>query len=234
MHPPYPAIRAITLDLDDTLWPILPAILRAEEHLLAWVREHTPSVVPHFTTHAMRELREDLLERHPEKAYDLLWIRQETIATLFARGGASRAQAEQAFGVFESWRQRVDLFEDSLPALNRLSRRFPILAVTNGFADVQRTGIGRFLAGSIMARDVGFAKPDPRIFALACERLSARPDEVLHVGDDPALDAAGARAHGMHVAWINRKDAPWPLDGEAPPSFTDMAALADWLDPAQR
>ena len=36
------AVRAITLDLDDTIWPIAPVILRAENALGAWLREHAP------------------------------------------------------------------------------------------------------------------------------------------------------------------------------------------------
>jgi putative hydrolase of the HAD superfamily len=35
-------IAAITLDLDDTLWPIEPVIARAEERLDAWLKIHCP------------------------------------------------------------------------------------------------------------------------------------------------------------------------------------------------
>ena len=37
-------VRAITLDLDDTLWPIEPVMLRAEQRLDAWLRTHCPPV----------------------------------------------------------------------------------------------------------------------------------------------------------------------------------------------
>ena len=36
-------IRAITLDLDDTLWPIWPTITRAENVLQAWLADHAPA-----------------------------------------------------------------------------------------------------------------------------------------------------------------------------------------------
>ena len=36
-------IRAITLDLDDTLWPIEPTIRRAESTLQAWLSQHAPA-----------------------------------------------------------------------------------------------------------------------------------------------------------------------------------------------
>ena len=34
--------QALTLDLDDTLWPIWPTIARAEQALQDWLRQHAP------------------------------------------------------------------------------------------------------------------------------------------------------------------------------------------------
>ncbi|MCX7270365.1 MAG: hypothetical protein NT095_07735, partial [Burkholderiales bacterium] len=35
-------IQAITLDLDDTLWPVAPTIAGAEQDLLEWLCVHSP------------------------------------------------------------------------------------------------------------------------------------------------------------------------------------------------
>ena len=52
-------IRAITLDLDDTLWPIWPTIARAEAVLLDWLAEHAPATrALHASTAALRALRD--------------------------------------------------------------------------------------------------------------------------------------------------------------------------------
>lgn len=48
--------------------------------------------------------------------------------------------------------------------------------------------------------EVGFDKPDPRLFLAACDAVGVTPARALHVGDDPDRDAAGARAAGCH-AW---------------------------------
>jgi HAD superfamily hydrolase (TIGR01493 family) len=48
----------------------------------------------------------------------------------------------------------------------------------------------------VTSAEAGAAKPDPRIFALALERLGVPPDRALHVGDRDA-DAEGARRIGM-------------------------------------
>ncbi len=40
------------------------------------------------------------------------------------------------------------------------------------------------------------SKPDPRLFARVSERLGVSPEAILHVGDDPVCDWAGAEAAG--------------------------------------
>lgn len=43
----------------------------------------------------------------------------------------------------------------------------------------------------------GLSKPDPRLFRRVAESLGAEPSAILHVGDDPACDWAGAEAAGF-------------------------------------
>jgi HAD superfamily hydrolase (TIGR01509 family) len=50
----------------------------------------------------------------------------------------------------------------------------------------------------LISAEVGLAKPDPRIYRLAAERLGVRPDEAVFV-DDFAANVEGARAVGMRA-----------------------------------
>jgi putative hydrolase of the HAD superfamily len=105
-----------------------------------------------------------------------------------------------------------------------------VLALTNGNADLARIGIDDHFAGCIAAREAGHAKPDAPIFHAACARLRLAPHEVLHVGDDPELDIAGARGAGLRSCWINRRGESWAAH-QAPPhhAFTPQVPLADRL-----
>jgi putative hydrolase of the HAD superfamily len=38
-----PAVKAVLFDLDDTLWPIVPVIARAEQLLFDWLRQNAPA-----------------------------------------------------------------------------------------------------------------------------------------------------------------------------------------------
>ncbi|GAB3977932.1 HAD-IA family hydrolase [Actinoallomurus acanthiterrae] len=57
-----------------------------------------------------------------------------------------------------------------------------------------RVGALESLHTVVLSCEHGMAKPDPALFAVACERLGASPDRVLYVGDDPVKDGAAVRA----------------------------------------
>jgi len=226
-------IQAITLDLDDTLWPVWPTIRRAEQVLLDWLDQHAPQAAALARdTEAHQALRRQVNARHPQQAHDLSFLRREAIRALLVQTGHDPALAEPAFEVFFAERQRVDLFDDALPALAFWSARWPVVAVSNGNADVHRVGIGAHFHASVSARDVGVAKPDARIFLAAARAAGVPAEAVLHVGDDAHLDAVGALAVGMQVAWVNRAGQAWPHgDSPVPLQVPDLHVLCrHWHD----
>jgi HAD superfamily hydrolase (TIGR01549 family) len=206
-------VRAITLDLDDTLWPIWPTIERAEQVLLAWLAEHAPATAARCAgTDRMRQARAAVAEAYPHLVHDLSALRREAIRHVLRDSGDDPALAEPAFEIFFAERQRVTLFHDALPALRRLGARFPLVALSNGNADLQRVGIATHFRGAVSAREFGVAKPDVRIFHAAAAAAGAEPGEVLHVGDDAALDGMGALRAGMQLAWVNRAGHDWGFE----------------------
>ncbi len=226
-------IKAITLDLDDTLWPVWPTIHRAEAVLQAWLEQHAPAAaVLSAQADIKKAVRADINARHADRAHDLSFLRREAIRALLQAANEPVELAEPAFDVFFAERQRVDLFDDALPALTFWSARLPVVALSNGNADVHRVGIGQHFLASVSARDTGFAKPDLRIFEAAARAAGVAPHEVLHVGDDAHLDCTGALAAGMQVAWVNREGHDWS-HGDTRPHLEvrDLHALCrHWHD----
>jgi FMN hydrolase / 5-amino-6-(5-phospho-D-ribitylamino)uracil phosphatase len=218
-------IKAISLDLDDTLWPVLPTIERAEKVLHEWLVEHAPMAAALFSSpQALREIRDYMKANKPELKHDLSAVRRESIRLALYRAGENPLLAEQAFEVFFAERQRVTLFDDARPALEFLAARFPLVSVSNGNADLQRIGLGEFFRASICAREFGVGKPDPRIFHAAAGALEVPVEDMLHVGDDTTLDMLGALNAGMQAAWVNRTEALWPHELE--PHLT-LASLSE-------
>lgn len=226
-------IKAITLDLDDTLWPIAPTIQRAETLLHQWLAREVPEVGHTLTPEALRAVRDELFRSHPHQQHDLAWYRLKSLEVVFERAGVDPGRAQEGFDIFTEARQTVIPYPDALPALSRIMQRYPLAALSNGNADVKRIGLAPYFRFALSAKDLGMSKPDPEIFHYACRMFGCKPEEVLHVGDDAHADVVGARRAGMPAAWINRRDEAWPSDkhGDHPGhhEFADMKELAEWL-----
>jgi putative hydrolase of the HAD superfamily len=143
------------------------------------------------------------------RAHDMSALRLGMIELALQRCGESTALAQEAFAVFYAARQQVDLYADCAQALVRLAGRFPLVALTNGNADIHLVGIGHLFVGSVGAHTVGLPKPHKAIFDAAASALGCRPEEVLHVGDDALLDVLAALDAGMQSVWVNRQGASW-------------------------
>lgn len=219
-------IKAITIDLDDTLWPIWPTIERAEKVLLEWLARHAPQAAALFSdAAALREIRGEMTTSRPDLKHDMSALRRESIRLVLHRAGEDTSLADAAFEAFFAERQRVTLYEDALPALEFLASRFPVVALSNGNADLQRIGLAHFFRAAVCAREFGVGKPDPRIFHAAAGAVDARTENVLHIGDDATLDALGAINAGMQAAWLNRTEAEWPHEQAPHVTLTHLGEL---------
>jgi putative hydrolase of the HAD superfamily len=224
-------VRAITLDLDDTLWPFAPIGARIEQVLHEWMLRHSPRTAQRFPIVAMRALREQVFADHPQLQHDLGALRRLTLQRALEQSDADPALLDPAYEIFYAARNQVECYPDSLDALRRIAARVPVAAVTNGNADLQRIGLAPHFVFQLGAREHGAAKPHASIFHAACERLGVTREEVLHVGDHIEMDAIGAARAGLRSCWINREARRWTREDLRPDlEFTTLAALADWLD----
>lgn len=217
-------IRAITFDLDDTLYDNRLVLRRAEETLQTWLERHYPRLTARHSPDSLRELRARLARAEPALQHDLTALRRRALAVAAREAGYGTDLADAALSVFLELRNRVALYVDVRPTLVRLGRHYTLGAITNGNADVTRLGLGGLFDFALSAADVGASKPDPAIFRAALTRLGAAPGAVVHVGDDAEADVGGARAAGLRAVWVNREGRDWP--GGRPPDL-EVRALSD-------
>lgn len=207
-------IKVITFDLDNTLWDVEPAILRAEDAQRQWLLKHRPGAIDTLTHDELWAVKKRVWKANPELAHNVTGMRQLFLQDLqraagFDEESATRG-AQEAFTVFLAERQKVELYSEALSVLEALSARFQLGALTNGNADVYKTDAGEYFDFAFLAEDVGASKPAPDMFHAALNTTGASAEEVLHVGDNPEHDVIGALRVGMHAIWLNAEDAPWP------------------------
>lgn len=203
-------IAAISLDLDDTLWPIAPTIERAETRLHAWFERHFPAVALAYPIPTMRTMRERIWHENPTLQHDFTATRLLSLRVAMLPFGALEADVQNAFDIFFDARNEVSLFPGTRESLQRLAAHWPLVALTNGNADLKRIGLQHYFQARVDARSFGVAKPDSRIFQAACRAVATRPEHTLHIGDHPHQDVYGAINAGMHAAWIATSTSEWP------------------------
>jgi len=224
-------IELVTIDLDDTLWPCLETIRRAEDALYAWLAERAPLLTEAHDIASLRDHRRDLMRENPSIAHDLTSVRRSSLGALLPAFGYDPALADEALTVFMEYRNQVEPFSDVALALRTLAVDYRLVSVTNGNSDIDRTPLRGLFHLSLTAADVGAAKPDPALFRAALAWAGVEPSQALHLGDHPHLDVQAARDIGMRAVWVNRAGLPWPPELQPPQTeVADLNALLRWLE----
>ena len=226
------SIRALFFDLDDTLWPITPVIVQAEQVLFAWLAAHAPRVAASYSIDMMRQQRIQLMQARPELAIDLQALRYQALLDTFIRCDEDPTLVTAAMQVFNQARNQVQLFDDVAHCLPHLAKLVKLGSLTNGAADLEAIGLAHHFEVSLSAHKIGKAKPDPHVFLLACEALKLQPEQVAYIGDDLRLDVEGAQKAGLTGIWLNRQHQQAPAElGHIQPdaTFTNLHDLVGWL-----
>ncbi|MDX2504051.1 MAG: HAD family hydrolase [Gammaproteobacteria bacterium] len=208
------AIKLLTFDLDDTLWPCMTTIMRTEERLHQWYTKHHPDISNQYSIKQLRKKRLQLAKDHQHIAHDLTTLRKKSFVQLSREMAYSPEKEEQfiqdAFEFYIAERNKVSLYDDVIPVLKALKPLYRLGAVTNGNADIYRIGLGHLFEFSWSAADAGQQKPHPIVFNSLLANQHLQPHEVIHIGDDPISDIQGAQQSGIRAIWLNRNHAPWP------------------------
>ncbi len=224
-------VTVIAFDLDDTLWPCMPTIRRAEEALYQWLERHYPRITDRFNPDQMVEYRREFSVRKHRYQIDMSAMRCDFLQHL---GDAHDYDGEQVsrtgFSVFFEARQQVEFFDDVLPCLQRLKQRFRLGSITNGNASVDHVGLGHLIERAVSASDIMAAKPDRLIYEHFAECFEVVPEQIVYVGDHPVYDVEGSAAAGYQAVWINRESLIWPDHLPTPDhQVTDLHQLEELL-----
>jgi len=132
-------------------------------------------------------------------------------------------------------RERFQLFADSLPVLEQMKKSGYPLAIVSDAQKVfcvqegEMLGLTPFFSHTIMSTHLGFRKPDPRIFTIACTLLAIPPAEVVYIGNDLETDVKGAQGIGMKTVLLDRDKRV--RNPEPKPDFyaTDLWQAWKWI-----
>jgi putative hydrolase of the HAD superfamily len=204
---------AVLFDLDDTLFAHRESVeagIAAHRSLLGGVLAEADRVTEAARWHQLEELH---YHRYLAGELDYLGQRRARAREFLAPHGielADDAAAEAWFDAYVVHYTAAWALHDDVPACLDALRPARIGIITNGdraFQEVKiaALGLGRWVEQVIASGEVGVAKPDPRIFAIACESLGIDAADAVYVGDRLHTDAIGAARAGVRGVWLDRR-----------------------------
>jgi putative hydrolase of the HAD superfamily len=106
---------------------------------------------------------------------------------------------------------------------------FRLCLVSNGQSKKQRDkvnklSLGQYLEAIVISEEVGFKKPDARIFEYALNVMDCKVEESFFVGDHPENDYLGSTSLGFTGIWLEGSHA-WPEDLLRPLSVKNLNEL---------
>ncbi len=121
-------------------------------------------------------------------------------STEAAIAGVCGSQAA-ARSVVAAWSSQLPAVDTEVVALLREVRRSaPVALVSNATTrlerDLQRQGLDDLADVIVNTSRIGYAKPDPRVYTNAAQRLSVPVQQCLFI-DDTAVNVTAAQAIGM-------------------------------------
>ncbi|MGW1227873.1 HAD family hydrolase [Streptomyces sp. NPDC002530] len=205
-----PTIRAVLWDVDDTLFDYTAAATTGmRAHLAA---EGLPA--RYGTPEEAVEDWHRLTRRHWARfaAGETDWEGQRRDrAREFLDDPLDDEAADAWFGRhIAHYEAAWALFPDVVPALDALAagHRHAVLSnssLSHQHRKLEVLGVRDRFETVLCAAELGVSKPDAAAFHAACEALELAPGEVMYIGDEPDIDAAGAVAAGLAGVWLDRR-----------------------------
>ena len=203
-------LRAVFFDIDDTLFSTSTFAARAREQSVGAM---ISMGVRCNRDVMLRELNEVIQEftSNFEHHYDKLLSRLPLEATIGLNIPMVVSAGVVAY--HETKFRELCAYDDVTEVLRILSETDLVLGViTNGLTMKQmekliRLQVHRFISPTavFISDQVGVAKPNPKLYQRAVDRVGVQADEAIHVGDHPVKDVDAAKAVGMNTIWNCRE-----------------------------
>lgn len=204
----YTPVSAISFDLDDTLYANQPVIAKAEQKMQQALQQWHPALRTVSQSDYQR-LRAQLCQQQPALVNDLTALRSQSLLAMLQKVGLSQASSqegsERLMEIFFYWRNKVVVSATTHRVLAELAQRVPLIAITNGNANLSAMGLADYFQHIYRAGLDGRAKPWPDLFCKTAQCLNLPAERILHVGDNLQADILGAIQQGFQACWYNHR-----------------------------
>lgn len=230
----------LCVDLDDTILDFDGGSAPSWKEACADCEAKTgfPAPVLHAEINAVAHRYWSDPERHRAGRLRLDQTRRELVRQAFSNLGLERLEdADSLAAEFTALREgRIRPFEGAVEALEMLSLRIPLVLVTNGESHkqrwkIERFGLSRYFREILVEEELGFGKPDTRVFEHACNLTKVSPRRCAMIGDNLSWDVEAPQKIGMKGIWNDVRGTGLPPDSPVRPDHIvrSLSELAEAL-----
>ncbi|MEH6454437.1 MAG: HAD family hydrolase, partial [Psychromonas sp.] len=180
---PIKPFKAISFDLDDTLYDNHPVIKKANASILEFINQTYPEL-EQLTEKEWLLYKDIEVAEFPEVAHDVSLWRIQTLTRIMTIYGIPKYKAieysKQAFKQFLKLRSDFIVPQASLNLLDKLAESFPVIALTNGNVDEFQIQLDDKFEFILKAGDGLKSKPSADLFIEAATRLNIEVSDILH------------------------------------------------------
>jgi putative hydrolase of the HAD superfamily len=210
---PLETVKAMTFDLDDTLYNNEPIIRHAERVLQAYLESHHSDAAK-LTQKQWWDLKRAAISRDPRLASDMGQLRRIVLTAALSgtpanslsiapsQDNALNQAVNKCFDCFYDARSDFKLDPIFHETLLKVSTHIPLIGITNGNVNADKIGINGCFETILHASVSRPMKPAKDMFDEAANILEIEPKHILHVGDNLIKDVYGAINAGYQAAWF--------------------------------
>lgn len=123
----------------------------------------------------------------------------------------NNSQLEELVGLWNKQKLLASLYPDSLDVLKKLKKKYKLGLICNTDAFtvepvLEKLKLDKLFDAMVLSYKEGFLKTDQALFQTILNKLDAKPEEAVMVGDSVASDMKGAELAGVKGILIDRRD----------------------------
>jgi putative hydrolase of the HAD superfamily len=220
-------ICGILFDLDDTLVAFDAVTNQSWREVCLEYSTSKPGVDPEALFVAIRKVSDWYWsdpERHRIGRNNMPPARRQVVREAFLTMGLPEDDADTMAERYSTVRlENMYVLPGAHSTLDLLrSRGYRLGLLTNGDGETQRYKIERFDLAKyfetiLVEGELGFGKPDARMYRLALSALGLKPEQTCMVGDNLSWDVEAPQELGIRAIWIDRKGTGLPIGSTATP-----------------
>jgi len=167
---------------------------------------------PFFENYRIIRLKQIEMQRQTGREYDLRERVSKTLEALGINLPPDSEIIEKALEEYlKGYERSVTIEKETYTVLEKLHSEYKLGLITN-FAYppffhkiIEKFNLKRFFDAIVVSGEVGWAKPNPKIFHIILSKLNLKPEKCIFVGDHPEIDIMGAKNVGMKTILLSKE-----------------------------